>query len=182
LQSDGTNMLATRLALITALLVPAIASADTAAGKTKLTDPDIAVLAHVHAVNQTEISMGKLAQKNGGKAVQKYGKELVDDHTKADKDTTKLAKDHGVSKLPDDTTGTPDDNKMMVDEMAKLNGLKGDAFDSEFTQAMSDAHTKELAKAQAAAGSAADPTVKALLTGIAPVMQKHIDDAKALHK
>jgi putative membrane protein len=175
-------MIATRLAFIAAVLVPTVASADPAAAKAKLSDPDVAVLAHVHAVNQTEIAMGKLAQKNGGKDVQKYGKELVTDHTAADKDTTKLAKDHGISKIPADAAADPAEQKAMIDEMAKLNGLKGDAFDAEFLTAMSDAHAKELAKVEAAEKTVADQTVVGLLTGIQPVMQKHEDDAKALHK
>jgi putative membrane protein len=51
------------------------------------------VLAKLHASNQKEIAMGKLAEKNGtSKDVIKYGKMLVKDHSAADKKVVALAK------------------------------------------------------------------------------------------
>jgi putative membrane protein len=176
----------TRIVLLSALIaVPAFAGPDKDAKNGKLSDADIATLAHVHAVNQQEIDMGKLAKKNGGKGVRDYGDMLVKDHQRADNDVIALAKKHGISKVPDDQPKAPEDieaKKKDADMMAKLKGEKGDAFDKDFLMAMDEGHTREIGKVDAAMKTAGDPTVTALLGGVEPVMQKHLDDAKMLEK
>ncbi|HEY0250724.1 MAG TPA: DUF4142 domain-containing protein, partial [Kofleriaceae bacterium] len=103
-----------------ALALPGVAYAD------QLSESDTQVVAHQHAVNQTEIDMGKLAQANGGSAgVKKYGGTLVKDHTSADQKLTVLAKGKGLAAIPSDTTQTEADKKDMADMTAKLKAEKG---------------------------------------------------------
>ena len=89
-------------ALIAALAIPTVALADTPKNnpnydkttddpnkttdkdKTKLSDADMAILAHLHHVNLMEIDIGKLAQTKGTAPVKRYGEMLVKDHQQAD--------------------------------------------------------------------------------------------------
>src|SRR5262245_28787516 len=95
------------LALVTLLAVPAIATADEPnkkptdttqtqkdASASKLSDGEIAILAHVHHVNQMEIELGKLAERRGTAGVKRYAEKLVRDHQTADKEVAAFAKKH----------------------------------------------------------------------------------------
>jgi len=167
-----------RFALLAALSLPTLAAADK---PTKLSDADIATFAHVHAVNQMEIDMGNLAQKNGSTAVKKYGETLVKDHKSADKDLAALAKKEGLANIPNDIAEADvADHKAGMDAMTHLKTLKGVDFDKEFLPAMIDGHTKEVAKLDTAITATTDTAFSALLTKIKPVVQKHADDAKTL--
>jgi putative membrane protein len=182
--AHATGMKISRLAFVAALALPVIASADDKKATT-ISDADTAVLAHAHAVNQAEIMMGKLAQKDGKNAdVKAYGQELVKDHTAADKDLTDYAKAQGLKKIPDDKV-SPEDKKAndkMMEQLKISKDVKVDktSWDVRFLDAMVDAHTKEITKLDAAVRMPISPAVKAMLDGVRPVMQKHADDAAAL--
>lgn len=153
-----------------------IASADT---NNKLSTDEVHTLQHVHHVNQMEIDMAKIAQKQGGLATQKYAAMIVKDHTQADADVMALAKKKGVT-----ATGETDedkaDDKDMKTHVDHLKSLKGADFDKEYASMMADGHTKEVGKLDAAISSGTDSDVKGLLNKIKPVVQKHADDAKTL--
>jgi putative membrane protein len=148
----------------------------------KLSDLDTQMIAHQHAVNQTEIAMGKLAQANGSAAVKKYGATLVKDHTQGDKDITALAKKKGVATIPADTAMSEADKKDEADMTAKLKGMKGADFDRMFLDMMSAAHDREITKIDADIAVATDADLKAALTKTKPVLQSHSDTAKSLQK
>lgn len=156
--------------------LPAVAMAGT------LSELDTQMIAHQHAVDQTEIAMGKLAQTNGGVAVKKYGATLVKDHTQADKDMTALAKKKGIAKLPADTALSDADKKDQADMTAKLKAEKGAAFDRDFLDMMSMAHDREITKIDADIAVVTDADLKAALEKTKPVLQSHSDTAKSLQK
>jgi putative membrane protein len=149
----------------------------------KLSDLDTQMVAHQHAVNQTEISMGKLAQANGSAAVKKYGATLVKDHTQGDKDITALAKKKGIATIPADMAMSEADKKDQADMTAKLKAMKkpGD-FDRMFLDMMSAAHDREITKIDADIAVVTDADLKAVLTKTKPVLQSHSDTAKSLQK
>ena len=144
----------------------------------KLSDTDAAVVAHLHAVDQTEIMAGKLAQKNGTAAGKAYGAMLVKDHTAFDAKLTALAKKHAIATIPDDTTTTAGEKKDMDDEMTKLKALTGSNFDKEFGNAMAPAHDKENTKADPTAIQ--DKDLAALVKALKPTLQAHADAARKL--
>jgi len=157
-----------------ALAAPAMA--DKADKADKLTDAEMSVLAHVHHVDQMEIDAGKLAQKKGStQAVKAYGKMLVTDHSKNDKDVVALAKKHG-EKIPADTM------KMDKDEMDALKNMKGADFDREFLRQMADGHDKELAKIDGEVDQSSNEEMIKMLKDMKPVLQKHADQARDLMK
>jgi len=178
-----------RMKFIHATCLAALVFAGTAiAGskdKRKLTDDEKAMMDHVHAVNQTEIQMGKMAQtKSTTAGVKDYGKALVKDHLKADDDLTSLAKKRSYT-IGKDKPKTDADKATMKDdenEMAKLATLKGADFDREFLSMMVVAHEREMAKLDTFISSATDADLKTALQDVKPVMQKHVDSAKDLQK
>jgi putative membrane protein len=158
-------------------------SADTTKGE-KLGDKDLEVLAHVHHVNQMEIDLGKLAQKQGSQAVKAYGQMLARDHQSADKDLTAFAKKNSVT-IPMDRPkdeSAQKDQKDMKDAMMHLKTLKGNDFDTAFLQMMVEGHEKELAKLDSAIGGIENQGLATMLKDIKPMLQKHADQARDLQK
>lgn len=154
-----------------------LAGPDTAG---KLSDDDAKVVAHLHAVDQMEIDAGKLAETNGAAPGKAYGKKLVADHTAFDAKLVAFAKKHGLATIPEDATQTEADKKDMMDEMMKLKGLKGTAFDSELGTRMAADHDKEIGKADAAMATVADKDLAGMLKTLKPTLQAHADAARKL--
>jgi putative membrane protein len=170
------------LALLTAA-TPALA--DTHDSTPKLSSDDAAIVAHEHAVDQFEITVGTVAKKMGStKDIQDLGKELIADHKKADGDLTKFAKEHDAVIGKDVPMTDADRRATAADEAAlvKLETLKGAAFDQQFLAMMVAGHEREIAKVDAFANQTTDPDLKVMLTGIRPIMQTHLDKAEALQQ
>lgn len=179
------------LVLACALVIPAVAGADTKpapkadTAKQKLGETETRIVSHLHAVNLMEIQMGKLAQTNGTAPVKKYGKELVTDHMTADKDLTAFAKKRGLAAIPAekaDTDIAKSELKKMMDEMANLKKLKGADFDREYLRMMVDGHDKELAGTAGHKEASQDDELDTLLDNRKTTLQRHSDNAKELQK
>jgi putative membrane protein len=125
--------------------------------------------------DNSEIMIGKLAEQNGGSAaVKKFGRTLVADHTKAKDQMTQLAEKVGVTP-PTDTSADAQS------EIQKLQGLKGNDFDQEFTSHMVDDHQKDIAKFEAEA-SAKNGSASTLAAKQLPTLRKHLKMAQSLAK
>ncbi|HZJ63411.1 MAG TPA: DUF4142 domain-containing protein [Kofleriaceae bacterium] len=151
----------------------------------KLSEGDTKIVAHLHHVNQMEIDMGKLAEKNGTPTVKSYAMTLVSDHQSNDKDLTAFAKKHRVAMIPADkpeAEADRQDAKDMTTKVAHLKALKGAEFDKEFLNMMIAGHDKELAKIDTSIGSASDPDLQTMLKAVKPVLQRHSDQAHDLQK
>jgi putative membrane protein len=182
------------LAIITALALPTLALADgkapTAADKAtdktaKLSAVDVEIVSHLHHVNQMEIDVGKTAQKNGTTSVKSYSDTLVGDHQSADQDLTAFAKRHGLATIPADkpqTEAGKQEEKDMMGQVAHLKTLKGADFDRPFLTMMVAGHDKEIARIDVSLGTVNDPDLRAMLTSLKPVLQRHSDQARDLQK
>ena len=135
--------------------------------------PPADVLTKLHHANQMEIEAGKLAQEKGeSKAVKKFGKTLVSDHTAADKQVVALAKQLKVE-LP--TEPVKDDG--MLDKVKSTSGAE---FDKTFATAMLDDHKKDVDEATEARDKTSNPKLKKLLAGLVPKLEKHRATAQKL--
>ncbi len=181
------------LAVILALGLPSVALADknkpdTSENmqktdkneKSALADSDQKVLAHLHAVNQMEIDVSKIAMTNGTTQVKQFATTMVRDHGKADKDIADFAKKHGMKQIAPDESMTEADKKDLMEAETKLKGLKGAEFDREYLKMMVEGHDKELAKIDTEIGDVQDPDLKKMLTDLKPTLQKHADEARKL--
>jgi len=126
------------------------------------------VLGKLHESNQKEISMGKMAQKNGkSKEVTSYGKTLVKDHTAADKKVLALAKQEKIE-LPTPAAAKEDMPSMGAD------------FDASFAKSMVDDHKKDIDEVTKARDATTDDKLKKLLSDMLPTLQKHEDTAQKI--
>lgn len=92
--------------------------------------------------NNSEISLGQVAASQARTAgVRQFGQMLVSDHMKAKGEVRSLASQMHV---PPTEEVAPEARQ----EMNKLNGLHGSAFDWEFVSYMVDDHKKDIANSK----------------------------------
>jgi putative membrane protein len=125
--------------------------------------------------DNSEIQLGKLAQDQGGsEAVKNFGRMLADDHSKAKDQASEVAQQIGV-------TPPSDISAEGQEQMQKLKGLKGAAFDSEFASISVEDHQKDIAKFRAEAKAKNGPASQ-LAAEQLPVLRKHLKMAESLEK
>jgi putative membrane protein len=143
--------------------------------------PDDAQIAHiVVTANQVDIDAGKLAStKASSKEVQAFGKQMVADHTGVNQQATALATKLKVT--PQDNPTSQSLAKGGKDNLAKLNGLSGAAFDKAYVanevtyhQAVLDALDKTLIP------NAKNDELKALMVKVRPAFVSHLQHAQQL--
>jgi len=137
-----------------------------------LAKSDTAFLTEAIQINLAEISVGDLAQKNGGSDdVKSFGKMLVDDHTASNTKATSLAQANGVTPPTEPKAA----DKQKHDELAKLSGAD---FDREFAKAMVKGHEEAISKFEAA--SKGDDDIAKFAQETLPTLQKHLKTAQTL--
>ena len=137
-----------------------------------LAKSDTAFLTEAIQINLAEISVGDLAQKNGGSDdVKSFGKMLVDDHTASNTKATSLAQANGVTPPTEPKAA----DKQKHDELAKLSGAD---FDREFAKAMAKGHEEAISKFEAA--SKGDDDIAKFAQETLPTLQKHLKTAQTL--
>jgi len=179
-------------AIIAALALPTLASADdktpndkTTENASKLSADEVKIIARLHHVNQMEIDLGKIAQKNGTAHVKSYGDMVEKDHKSADADLTAFAKKRGLKSIPADKSDTDaerQDQKDMTAAVAHLKTLKGAEFDKEFLNMMVTGHEQAIARVDAALNATSDQDLQTLLKSVKPMLQRHLDEARDLQK
>jgi len=125
-------------------------------------------------INLAEIEIGKLAQtKSTNAEVKKFGKMLVDEHTKAASEVSALAKTKNFT-LPTSLT------EEGQEEYNKLNEKSGTDFDKKFADMMVSGHEKAIDKLRKAAEDATDADVKLWASNNIAGLTAHLEHAKLL--
>jgi putative membrane protein len=120
-----------------------------------------------------EVKLGELAQQKGqSEGVREFGEMLVEDHSKALKETAELAKDMNVIPPAQPTA----EQTQKHDALARLSGAE---FDQQFTAEMVKGHQEEIAKYQRQAQSG-DSKVAKLAEETLPTLQQHLAAAQRL--
>jgi len=124
--------------------------------------------------NLAEIELGKVAEKNASSdEVKRFGREMVEDHTKANEELKKIADSKGVT-LPTE----PDrSHRRALDKMQKKTGAD---FDRDFVSDMVKDHKSDLKDFQKEARNAKDPDVKSFAEKNEATIQKHLDMAQQM--
>jgi putative membrane protein len=122
-----------------------------------------------------EIELGKLAQTHGGSAkVKAFGKQMVEDHTKAGEELKSLAAgDRGYSTAE---AVPPSDQK----DVNALERLKGAEFDKEYAKVMVADHQKTIAIFSAEAEKGSNKDLQAFARKTLPTLKEHLKMARAL--
>lgn len=130
--------------------------------------PTATTLGKVHLSNQKEIEMGKVAEKGGrSKEVKSFGKDLIKDHTAADKKVVALAKEEKIDLAGAGST---------TDHLPQ----PGADFDLKFAQMMLEDHTHDITEVSTAIDTTSDAKLKELLTNILPTLKKHKETAQKI--
>jgi putative membrane protein len=136
-----------------------------------------AILAELHAANQSEVDLGKVAEQRGhDKAVKGFGKHMVKAHTGMDKDLQSWAKKNKV------TVGSPPAEATQEAQQTKdrLQQLSGAEFDKAYMQAMAEDHAKDLDKVKTFEQQTDNKSLKKLLEKAGKEIASHKKDADKL--
>jgi putative membrane protein len=127
--------------------------------------------------DMVEANLGQLAGSSASaQPVKDYAQMLVSDHTS---DYGQLASIAQQANLIMPNAIDAAHNKAMIDPFQKLQGA---AFDHKYIQEMVAGHTKAIAIYKKEAADAQNPALKSYAEQTLPVLQKHLDGAKALVK
>jgi putative membrane protein len=127
--------------------------------------------------DMVEANLGQLAEQvAAAQGVKDYGQMLAADHTKDFGDLMSAATGAGLT-VPQAIDA--EHNRAMIDPFQKL---KGAAFDRKYIQEMVAGHTKAIAIYKKEADDAQNASIKSYAQAALPVLQKHLDGAKALEK
>jgi putative membrane protein len=136
-------------------------------------EQDREFLVAAHQGNLAEIAAGQAAQQKATTdTVRALGQMLITDHQTLDAQVVATAQQLGVT-LP----GEPSPAQQA--ELARVAANTGQAFDNAWIASQIAAHRQTLALGERELANGAEPTVKALATAAAPVVQHHLDEALA---
>jgi len=125
--------------------------------------------------DMVEANLGELAQNvANSRAVKDYGQMLTADHTSDYQQLQHVAQQAGLM-VP--TAIDAEHNKSMIGPM---HALKGAAFDKRFSHDMVAGHTEAIAIYKKEADDAQNAGLKQYAQNTLPVLEKHLDNAKAL--
>lgn len=141
------------------------------------------VLRKIHLINQLEIKAGTIAEQKGHtKQVRDYGKRLVNDHSKADKEVEQTAKRENIDV---NTPIAEVDEKMNRTEneiMSKLQAASGADFDRTFAKEMDSAHQDAIDSLKAAEEQYQGTDTAKLIGKILPKLASHERIAEKIEK
>lgn len=141
---------------------------------------DAQILSALTTANDLDIANGKLALSKAANAdVKAFAQEMVHDHQQANDSGKAVSKQLKInprsSPLSDDLKSTG------KDAMKEIHDLKGSDFDQAYIKNEVLLHQKVLDTIDNnLMPSAKDPSVKALLTQVRPVIAAHLDHAKRI--
>ena len=122
-----------------------------------------------------EVQLGKLAAEKGSDPdVKAFGQQMVDEHTKANDQLQAIAHDRKMT-LPE-TLSSKD--QATSDRLRKLSGA---AFDKAYIADMVKDHQMDVKAFGKEATSGENPAVTNFASLTLPVLQSHLDKAKAIH-
>lgn len=123
-----------------------------------------------------EVAAGKLAaEKATSPDVKKFGQRMVDDHSKANDELTKIVTDKGMQAPAD--MGSK--NKSKMDKLSKLSAAD---FDKSYVKMMVGDHKTDVAAFKKEADKGKDPEIKAFAGKTLPTLQEHLKMAEDAQK
>ena len=143
--------------------------------KGQLTSTDFKFVSSATEDNQTEITLGQLAAKNGSDpSVRDFGSRMVTDHSKVNQDLAQLIGQKGAS-VGDTSPGMKD--RFIIKH---LQGLNGPDFDKAYIKRMVADHKEDIKAFQKEAEKGDDADVKNFASKTLPALQEHLQMAESI--
>ncbi len=163
---DGLLGRPKELAQPTALAAPKEKMPNSPAPSTSALDQ--ATVQKLHDANQMEIQMGSIAKEKGStKAVREFGRQLIADHTAADRRLGEYLRRHGADlKTLATTTSVDADHDLLATK-------SGPDFDRTFALQMIADHTKVMTLVESARIETSDAQLRELFETLLPTLQAH---------
>lgn len=121
-----------------------------------------------------EVQLGQIAEKRAiSRRVKNFGAMMVKDHSQANSDLTALASSKNVT-VPQ--TLSDDSQK----KLNKMNAVTGTDFDKAYIDMMVDDHNDDVSDFTKEAKESTDNDVQSFANKTLPVLQTHLDSAKAI--
>lgn len=140
---------------------------------------DTTILAVLHEANEAEIAAARVAlDKSTNARVQSFAHEMIHDHARMDRQGALVASALNVTPIPlaNDSLAAH-----LTEESAQLSAAaQGPAFDKAYIDAQVQDHETVLALLQRFQPAAQHDAVKTTITDAMPVVQKHLDQARAI--
>jgi putative membrane protein len=134
---------------------------------------DAAFVREAGSAGLAEVRMGGLAQQNSqDQMVKDFGQRLVNDHSKANEQLTRIASEKGLE-MP---TTMSANNERVIEHLSSLNGAE---FDRTCKRHAIEAHEKAIRLFKAAHNSK-DPQIRTFADETLPILQEHLRMARAL--
>jgi len=135
---------------------------------------DNAFVTKAASSGKAEVAIGKLAQEKAKNAdVKKLADRVVTDHTKANDELARLAKDAGIS-VSDKSDAAHDD------KVKHFHSTADKDFDREFVNHMVDSHTKGVELFTQASKELKNEQLRNFAAKTLPTIKEHLDMAKRL--
>lgn len=147
--------------------------------------PETRILSILHAKNEEEIRIGRLAQdRAASEEVKRYAEQLIQDHTQLDAQVSTTAQASGVTLMDPHNVGWMLAREQGImpsrDPAAQLENLSGAEFDRSFTQKMRAGHQELIGLLEEARGKVAHPEVSRLIDDTLPRLHSHQQTAQRL--
>lgn len=148
-------------------------------GANQYVSPDARILSILHATNQEEIQIGKLAQENGASSeVKRFGEQLVRDHNDLDTKVMSIAKEARISlmdaqEVKQMCAREKGDSSAAKDHVAELRSLRGAEFDRAFGKMMHEGHRDLIQKVESAQQTVREQKVRDLLSQSVEKFRNH---------
>ena len=124
--------------------------------------------------SMAEVKLGQLAEEKGqSEEVKKFGKRMVEDHSKATEELKQLGSQEGIN-MPSDV------NRRDAQTYQRLSKLSGPQFDKAYAQEMVTDHEKDIAEFKSATTSTQKPALKEFAQKTLPTLESHLQEAKQM--
>lgn len=154
--------------------VPMNKDSETGTIAVEKTDADFSVEAANGSM--TEIQLAALAKtKAVNKRVKDFAAMMIEDHNKMNAELKRIATAKNIT-LPE---ALSDETKNMID---KLNKKEKSDFDRAYMNMMVKDHKNDVAEFKRMAKDSKDPALRDFVKETLPILQKHLDSAKAIDK
>jgi len=138
----------------------------------KLSGADEKFVKEAAAGGMMEVELGKIAaEKAVNDKVKAFGRQMQEDHGKANEELKTLAANKGVQ-IPMALEGK---HKKTVDRFSRLSGPE---FDRQYIRTMIEDHKEDLKAFQCEADKGKDPDVKQFASKYVPMIKKHLEMAQ----
>ena len=153
-------------------LVSAADKTEPKTGADKLSSADEKFVKEAASGGMLEVELGKIAaEKAVNDKVKAFGRQMQEDHGKANDELKTVAANKGVQ-LP---AGLEGKHKRTVDRLSKLSGPE---FDRQYMRTMIEDHKEDLNAFQREADKGKDPDVKQFASKYVPMIKNHSEMAQ----